>query len=202
MGHILCRHARVTRIMPGLPAPSQPNLLRGRTLPAFGIVVLIFVGLTALFYAPILLGLRTFPDGDFTHHFLPFSLFQQGELLAGRLPVWNPYTYGGHPFLADVQAAVFYPLSNLVLGLTLPWRDPGARLYFLQVEAIVQVALAGFFTYLLLPRVDRQPLGWRDGRHALCVLWLSHRLPACATGCAAHRDLAAADPVADAARGQ
>ncbi|HRJ42325.1 MAG TPA: hypothetical protein PL105_10605 [Caldilineaceae bacterium] len=40
--------------------------------------------LAALFYAPFLLGVRTFPDGDFSHHFLPFSLFQQSEWLAGR----------------------------------------------------------------------------------------------------------------------
>ena len=116
-------------------------------------IAALFGGLTALFSAPILLGLRTFPDGDFTHHFLPFSLFQQGELLEGRLPLWNPYTYGGHPFLADVQAAVFYPLANLFLALTLPWTDAGLRLYFLQAEAIVQVALAGVFTFLLARRL-------------------------------------------------
>ncbi|GIV77699.1 MAG: hypothetical protein KatS3mg050_2093 [Litorilinea sp.] len=109
-----------------------------------------FAGLALLFFLPLLLGLATFPDGDFTHHFLPFQLFQQRELLAGRLPLWNPYTYAGHPFLADVQAAVFYPISNLLLGLTLPWQSPAARLYLLQVEAAVQVALAGFFVYLLV----------------------------------------------------
>ncbi|MEZ4712391.1 MAG: glycosyltransferase family 39 protein [Caldilineaceae bacterium] len=115
-----------------------------------GFALGIFGLLTALFYAPILLGLRTFPDGDFTHHFLPFSLFQRQEFLAGWLPVWNPYTYGGHPFLADVQAAVFYPLNNLLLLLTLPFGGVGARLYFLQMEAVVHVALGGFFTYLLV----------------------------------------------------
>ena len=110
--------------------------------------------LAALFYAPILMGLRTFPDGDFTHHFLPFSLFQQSEWLAGRwLPVWNPYTYAGHPFLADVQAAIFYPVGDLLLLLTLPFRNPGSRLYFLQMEAVLHIALAGFFTYLLIQRL-------------------------------------------------
>lgn len=105
--------------------------------------------LAALFYLPILLGVRTFPDGDFTHHFLPFSLFQQAALQAGQAPVWNPYTYAGHPFLADTQAAVFYPVSNLWLLLTWAWNDAGARLYWLQAEAALHVALAGFFVYLL-----------------------------------------------------
>ncbi len=113
------------------------------------IALLGYLALTAAFYAPILLGLRWFPTGDFTDHFLPFSLFQRAEILAGRLPIWNPYTFSGHPFLADIQAAVFYPISNLVLGLTLPWGEAMSRLYWLQVEAALQIALAGFFTYLL-----------------------------------------------------
>ena len=120
--------------------------------------------LAALFYLPTLSGLRTFPDGDFTHHFLPFSLFQQSQLLAGRLPVWNPYTYSGHPFLADIQAAIFYPVSNGLLLLTLPWSGAGARLYFLQVEAFVHVALAGFFVYLLVRRLTGSGVsGWVAG---------------------------------------
>jgi uncharacterized membrane protein len=109
-----------------------------------------YLALAAVFYAPILLGLRWFPAGDFTDHFLPFSLFQRSEILAGRLPVWNPYTFSGHPFLADVQAAVFYPISNLVLALSLPWGGIMQRLYWLQVEVVLQIALGGFFTYLLL----------------------------------------------------
>lgn len=115
--------------------------------------LLLLSGIAAFFYAPILLGLRTFPDGDFTHHFLPFSLFLQQEMLEGRPPLWNPYTYSGHPFLADVQAAVFYPVSGLLLVLTLPFTDAAARLYFLQVEAILQVALGGWFVYLLARRL-------------------------------------------------
>jgi hypothetical protein len=118
----------------------------------------LIAGLAVVFYAPLLLGLRTFPDGDFTHHFLPFSIFQQEQLAALRLPLWNPFTYSGHPFLADTQAAVFYPPSNLLLLLTMPWHDAAARLYFLQVEAVVHVILAGVFTYLLL--VDLTRVRW------------------------------------------
>ena len=119
--------------------------------------LLCFLALSALFYAPQLLGLRTFPDGDFTHHFLPFNLLQQRDLLAGRLPLWNLYTYSGHPFLADVQAAVFYPLGNLLLLLTLPLSSAAARLYLLQLEAALHVALAGWFTYLLVRDLTQRP---------------------------------------------
>jgi hypothetical protein len=119
-----------------------------------------FLLLAGIFYLPHLFALRTFPDGDFTHHFLPFSLFQQRELLAGRLPLWNPYTYSGHPFLADVQAAVFYPLSNAMILLSLPFRglstEAGVRLYFLQAEAALHVGLAGIFVYLLVRELTGQ----------------------------------------------
>jgi hypothetical protein len=113
-------------------------------------IPIVFLLLAALLWLPQLLGLRSFPDGDFTHHFLPFSLFQQQELLAGRLPLWNPYTYAGHPFFADAQSAALYPVSNLLLLVTLPLTDAGARLYFLQVEAVLHVALAGWFMAGLL----------------------------------------------------
>jgi len=120
------------------------------------LIALAYLLLSLIFYAPLVLGVRTFPDGDFTHHFLPFSLFQQQELLAGRLPVWNPYTYSGHPFLADIQAAVFYPLNNLLLLLTGTMPEPSLRLYWLQIEAVLHIALAGFFTYLFLFTLTRQ----------------------------------------------
>lgn len=130
-------------------AKSQRNAITSGVRPPRPFAA--YLLLAALFFAPVLLGVRTFPDGDFTHHFLPFSLFQQGEWLAGRwLPVWNPYTYAGHPFLADVQAAVFYPIGDLLLLLTLPWHSPAARLYFLELEAVLHIALAGFFTHLLV----------------------------------------------------
>ena len=118
--------------------------------PGWRRALVMYIGLAALFYMPILLGLRTFPDGDFTHHFLPFSQYLQRELLAGRLPLWNQHTYAGHPFLADVQAAVFYPVGDLLLLATLWLTEAGARLYFLQVEAMLHIVLAGFFTYLLV----------------------------------------------------
>lgn len=102
------------------------------------------------FYLPLLLGTHTFPDGDFTHHFLPFSLFRTQAMRALHLPIWNPATYSGHPFLADTQAAVFYPISALVEAATFFWTDATARLYWLQVEAIIETMLAGGFTFLLV----------------------------------------------------
>ncbi len=115
--------------------------------------------LAVLFYLPILLGLRTFPDGDFTHHFLPFSLFQRQALANLEAPLWNPYTYSGHPFWADIQAAVLYPPANALLLLTLPFDNAAVRLYLLQLEAVIHVAAAGFFVYVLGRELTRHYWG-------------------------------------------
>ena len=116
-------------------------------------VALAFGGLAALFFSPYILGLAAFPHGDFNHHFLPFSLFQQNALLTLRLPVWVPYANAGHPFLADAQSAVFYPISNFLLLLTGFVHSAAGRLYWLQVEAALHVFLASVFTYMLVRRL-------------------------------------------------
>ena len=139
-------------------APPGNRLSVKSTLGSHVIALLAFLALISLFYAPVLLGKRTFSAGDFTDHFFPFSLFLRSELLAGRLPVWNPFTYGGHPFLADIQAGVFYPINLVFLGLSTPFTSDAARLYFLQIEAIFQIVLAGFFTYLLVRSLTGRPL--------------------------------------------
>ena len=109
-----------------------------------------FVLFVIIFFASLLLGLDTLADGDFVDHYLPFSVFFHDELMAGRVPLWTPHTYSGQPFLADPQSAIFYPISTVLHFLTLPLTTVAARLYWLQVEVMVHVALAGFSTYLLV----------------------------------------------------
>lgn len=56
--------------------------------------------------------------GDNASTLLPFYRFAAEEFRAGRLPLWNPYLYGGAPFAADIQAAVFYPPYWALYALT------------------------------------------------------------------------------------
>ncbi|MDE0632383.1 MAG: glycosyltransferase family 39 protein [Caldilineaceae bacterium] len=131
---------------------SRTQINRPLQPPAFP-VALAYGALVLLFFAPHLLGLTAFPDSDFTRHFLPFSLFQQSAILELRLPLWDPHTFSGHPFLADAQSAVFYPVSNALLVLTSFDRSPAGRLYWLQVEAGLHIFLACLFTYMLVRRL-------------------------------------------------
>jgi hypothetical protein len=104
------------------------------------------------FLTPNLADRASFPPGDFPYQFWAFSTFEARELPAGRLPLWNPYTYSGAPFWADIQSAVLYPLSILTLLISGLW---GFSLFVLEVEAVVHFWLAGVFTYLFLRRLTR-----------------------------------------------
>ncbi|MCA9918733.1 MAG: hypothetical protein KC445_12315, partial [Anaerolineales bacterium] len=82
---------------------------------------LLYTLLVCLTFGTILLGLDRLPNGDFSGQFHAFALFQSREMAAGRLPLWSPGSYGGFPFVADPQAAVFYPIRWLTVLGSLPW---------------------------------------------------------------------------------
>jgi hypothetical protein len=74
--------------------------------------------------------------------FVPWLELARRELLAGRLPLWNPYQDGGVPLLGNGQSALGSPLvwPALVLGLR-----PGWNLSLL-LRALL--AAAGAFAWL------------------------------------------------------
>ena len=79
-------------------------------------LVLILLGFLVLLFhwrllTPNLADRQSYLPGDFSYQFWAFSTFEARELSAGRLPLWNPYTFSGSPFWADVQSAIFYPFS-------------------------------------------------------------------------------------------
>ncbi len=136
------RSRRSPEVRPGQGRPSRAVYLFWGVGGAYLLLAL-------LFYAPHLLGRRRFPDGDLTYHFVPFALYLTDRLRNGHLPLWNPYTFAGHPFLADVQAAVFYVPTTVLWLLTAAWNTPGVRAYLFQVDAAVHLALAGWGVYAL-----------------------------------------------------
>src|SRR5262245_60190432 len=48
---------------------------------------------------------------DVDQQYFAWRAFGFAELASGRLPVWNPYIYGGAPYLAGFQSALFYPIN-------------------------------------------------------------------------------------------
>jgi hypothetical protein len=124
--------------------------LHRRDLIAISTLLLI----TLLFHWPLITpnpGRRhSYPEGDFYNQFYAFASYKHDRLWAGEIPLWNPYTYGGHPFLADVQAAVFYPPGLLVMLLSGP---NGFSPQWLVVEAIAHSFLGALFSYLFVRRM-------------------------------------------------
>jgi hypothetical protein len=108
--------------------------------------------LWGLFFVTLLLAAERLPNSDFSGQFHAFGLFQAQEIAAGRLPVWSPGSYGGIPFAADTQAAVFYPLRWLTILFSLPG---GFSYYALELEGLLHIWLAGAFAYFLAFDITR-----------------------------------------------
>jgi hypothetical protein len=88
--------------------------------------------------------------GDLATQFVDWRAFGFGELRAGRLPLWNPYLFGGSPYLGGFQAALLYPPNILFLllplNLAVNW------------SIALHVFLGGAFTYRWARRRELHPL--------------------------------------------
>jgi len=150
---------------------------RSDMLLELGILLLLFL-LPLLLFAPVALGPRTLLPADglfsfepyrtaatslgvtFPHNHLLTDLILQNyawkhflvETLHNReLPLWDPYIFAGHPFLANGQHSALYPLSLVFYVLPL-WRAYGVFIW-------LQLGLAGAFAYLFARVLGIRRLG-------------------------------------------
>ncbi len=89
---------------------------------------------------------------DFRYYHLSQAWFVARSLQRGELPLWDPYTYCGMPFYANLTAQVFYPPSLVVILLS-NWTGSRHLLYFLELQLVAHVFLAGALAYWLLRRL-------------------------------------------------
>jgi hypothetical protein len=59
------------------------------------------------------------PATDLVGGYVSSRAFAAQTLLSGHLPLWNPYTYGGQPFLGGFESALLYPPNLIFLCLPL-----------------------------------------------------------------------------------
>lgn len=88
-----------------------------------------------------------FARGDFPLHYFSYSDYQVERMWQGQIPLWNPYNYGGDPFAANVQWAVWYPprwIAALLAG-----RD-GWGIEALQLEVAAHYWLISLMMYVFL----------------------------------------------------
>lgn len=60
-------------------------------------------------------------EGDEAHTFYPLGLVARQQVRNGEIPLWNPYSYGGHVLLGDQQSALLFPLTWIGFLLPLAW---------------------------------------------------------------------------------
>jgi len=75
--------------------------------------IYVFVALVAFWR--VLFGGQTYFANDLIGWFGPMREYLRSRLAQGDLPLWNPYLFGGQPYLADPQTMVLYPLNYLTL---------------------------------------------------------------------------------------
>jgi hypothetical protein len=131
------------------------------------IAVALLIGLWLLFFwrlfTPVQADQASLKQGDFSGQFVAFAGYQYARFAAGEIPLWNPYNNGGLPFIADTQAAVFYPPRLLTIALA---RLSGGWSYHaLELEMTAHVLLYTLLMYLFVRRLTRgQP-----GTHAAAL---------------------------------
>ena len=104
------------------------------------IVAGIFLVLTLIFHSSILFG-DSYLWEDFVKQEFPFRTFATTSLAHGVIPQWDPYIFGGMPFIADIQVAFWYPF-NLAQSLFVSgwYLSPVVMEWFI----LLHFAVAGF----------------------------------------------------------
>ncbi len=117
--------------------------------------VILLAGVVA-FYRHVLFTADAVIPWDLRYFHYPNAAFIADALAEGRLPLWDPFTYCGRPFFADIQMQAFYPpllataaLSNLI--------GQGSLFFLLELDLIAHVFTAGAFAFLLLRELGLRP---------------------------------------------
>ncbi|MCS7253731.1 MAG: YfhO family protein [Armatimonadota bacterium] len=104
-----------------------------------------------VFFPHLILFNHTLMAGDTGFYHYPLRIYARERLINGELPLWNPHLFGGVPFLADVQSAVFYPFHLLYLIFPPP--------IALNCIIVLHIFLTASFSYIFARRsMSIQPI--------------------------------------------
>ena len=151
-------HSEPLALLQGVAIRASDNERRADIL-AFAVIAVVIVVLQAARLRTFSMGL--IPQGDLLLQFYPLKWFMKQQLFAGHIPLWNPYQFSGHPFLANPQVAMFYPFTALFLLLPLP-------LAF-GVNEVIHLTLAGVGAYLYIRRHTQRRVSALIGAFAFAL---------------------------------
>lgn len=105
-------------------------------------------------YPHVVFGTQSFFYRDFGLFSHPAAVYQRNSLWQLTIPLWNPLSNCGIPFLAQWNTMALYPLSLICVLLPMPWS--------LNIFCLGHLLLAGLGMYFLA----RQ---WTGNRMAACL---------------------------------
>jgi len=109
---------------------------------------LVFFLLWLAFLYKFLLG-QVLCGGDLVNQYIPYKMFFKEWVHKGIVPLWNPYTFSGRPFQADIQIGMFYPPNLLCLILPIP--------IFFNVLTFLHLWFASLGSYAFARRFLKHP---------------------------------------------
>ena len=124
-----------------LPLHTRPEAQKSFSPGRFALLLGILI-LAA--WPKVLLGLEAFFFRDYGVLGYPFVQYHREAFWRGELPLWNPLSNCGAPFLAQWGTMTLYPLSLIYLVLPLPWS--------LGFFCLLHLFLAGLGMYYLARR--------------------------------------------------
>ena len=77
---------------------------------------ILLVLIPCLLFIYELVGYSRFAGWDVSRLNLPLKWFDAHSLIAGAMPLWNYYLYGGMPQLAESESGLFYPGNFLLIS--------------------------------------------------------------------------------------
>lgn len=121
--------------------------VRPHLVPLLGLLVQVLV-----FHRGVLFSGGMAIPYDLAEYHLPLAEFIAASLREGRLPLWDPYTYCGFPFFANITTQLFYPPAWPVFLLG-ALSGGQSMLRMLEWQIVLHLVLAGVFAYFLFVRL-------------------------------------------------
>ncbi len=106
------------------------------------LVVLTLFFASVFFFYDLLGGKYLLTERDLGPYFIPPRFFWVESLKNGSFPLWNPYQFSGHPFFANPQNGMLYPLNALFFLFPFD--------VAFNAIIILHFFLGGLFTYFFL----------------------------------------------------
>ena len=151
--------------MPPAPSQSGPASEKSRAWSARWLILLLGGALLVCFWR-VASGLDAFFTRDSGVLGYPWSYYLADSLRHGELPLWNPYSHCGTPFMA--QWGNWYPGSLLGALLPMPW--------WANFQDLIHLLLGGLGVYWLSRR-------WGAGGYAATVAGFAYAFNGASLSC-------------------